>query len=204
MTATLQDAVGSLHRLAVVEGKPTSVRRLSVLADLCVQELASRGITEAGTEAPIPGMGRTKQWDVVWSHGTRKRLGISLKSILRNPRGTVPNRIDDLMGELANVQLWSPEIVTGYIAIFNVDPACDGIRNEDGLRWSEFFRQTISRLSGRRAPAWAPGMVEVTEMVRVDFSSGPKLVGPHTLDTFFDEIAECVKARNPDAFMAGR
>ena len=98
MTVTLQDVVDSLYRLAVVEGKSTSVRRLSVLADLCVQELASRGITGTRTEIPIPGMGRTKKWDVVWIYGTRRRLGISLKSLLRNPRGTVPNRIDDLMG----------------------------------------------------------------------------------------------------------
>ena len=198
----MQDVVDSLYHLAVVEGKSTSIRRLSVLANLCTQELELRGITETRTEIPIPGMGRTKKWDVVWSYGTRRRLGISLKSLLRNPQGTVPNRIDDLMGEMANVQLWSPEIVTGYIVVFNVDPACDGMRNEDGLRWSEFFRQTISHLSGRNAPAWAPGMVEVTEMVKVDFSSGPKLVGPHTLDTFFDKITKYVKARNPDAFLA--
>ena len=203
MTVTLQDVVDSLYRLVVIEGKSTSVRRLSVLADLCVQELASRGITGTRTEIPIPGMGRTKKWDVVWSYGIRERLGISLKSLLRNPRGAVPNRIDDLMGEMANVQLWSPEIVTGYVVIFNVDPTYDGIRNEDGLRWSEFFLQTISQLSGRNAPAWAPGMVEVTEMVKVDFSSGPRVVGPRTLDTFFDKIAEYVKVRNPDAFLAG-
>ena len=46
-------------------------------------------------------------------------------------------------------------------------------------------------------------MVEVTEMVEVDFSSGPRLMAPTTLDGFFDEIAECVRVRNPDAFLDG-
>ena len=82
---------------------------------------------------------------------------------------------------MANVQLWSPEIVTGYVVIFNVDPTYDGIRNEDGLRRSEFFRQTISQLSGRNAPAWAPGMVEVTEMVKGGLFFRPETGGtPYT------------------------
>ena len=203
MTVTLQNAVDHLYRLVIEEGKYTSTRRLSVLANLCVQELAARGIRGAKTEIPIPGMGRTKQWDVVWSHADRIRLGISLKSLLRNTAGAVPNLIDDLMGEMANVQLQSPEIVTGYIMVFNVDRDYDKIRNEDGRRWSESFRLTITRLSGRCAPAWVPGMVEVAEMAEVDFSSCPELKTPQTLDCFFDKITKYVKVRNPGAFRDG-
>ena len=44
---------------------------------------------------------------------------ISLKSIWKNVAGTVPNRLDDLMGEAANVQQMSPEVVTGYIMLFD-------------------------------------------------------------------------------------
>lgn len=65
------------------------------------------------------------------------RLGISLKSLLKNLRGSVPNRIDDLMGEMANVQLWSPEIVTGYVMFLNAED--DSVRKADGLSWSQFF-----------------------------------------------------------------
>ena len=70
----------------------------------------------AATEINVPGIGRSKKWDVGWPPAGRARLGISLKSLLRNIPGTVPNRVDDLTGEMANVQLLSPEIVTGYIA----------------------------------------------------------------------------------------
>ena len=56
---------------------------------------------------------------MVWRYDGKVRLAISLKSILRNIPGTVPNRIDDLMGEVANVQLVSLEIVLGYVMVFN-------------------------------------------------------------------------------------
>ena len=67
----------------------------------------------------MPGVGREKLWDVAWQHTGKYRLGISLKSILRNLGGTVPNRIDDLIGEAANAQLHSPEIVIGYVVVLN-------------------------------------------------------------------------------------
>ena len=68
----------------------------------------------------IPGVGRSKRWDVAWKYDGKYRLGLSLKSLLRNLGGTVPNRIDDLIGEVANAQLYSPEIVLGYVMVFNI------------------------------------------------------------------------------------
>ena len=197
---TLQDAVNDLYRLAITEQKSQSTKRLTVLADFCVQELTKRQISEVQTEISIPGIGRDKQWDVAWRHASRVRLGISLKSLLKNVSGTVPNRIDDLMGEMANVQLWSPEIVTGYIMVFNTDPQHNKLRAKDGTRWSEFFKSAIEQLSGRRAPAWATGMIEAAIMVEIDFSGGPKLISPPHLDAFFNRLADCVKERNPGAF----
>ena len=197
---TLQDAVDQLYSIAVVQGSSQSPNRLALLADLCVQELESRGLPAAETEVIVPGIGRNKKWDVAWRYDGKVRLGLSLKSLLRNLPGTVPNRVDDLMGEMANVQLQAPEIVAGYIMIFNVNPELDTIRRVDGIRWSEFFRSIISRLSGREAPAWAAGMVEAATMVEVDFSTGPILVSPPQLDEFFDRIAKLVKDRNPGAF----
>ena len=117
---TAQDAVDDLYRIAVTEEKATSTSRLDVLADFCVQELTRRGLKQVEKEASIPGAGREKKWDVAWQYDGKYRLGISLKSLLKNLRGTVPNRIDDLIGEVANAQLHSPEIVIGYIMIFNV------------------------------------------------------------------------------------
>ena len=192
---TLKGAIEELHRIAVVEGKTTSTLRLSILADLCLQELASRRVVNAEKEVVIPGIGRAKKWDVAWRHGGKIRLGISLKSILKNIAGTVPNRADDLMGEMANVQLQSPEIVTGYIMVF--DTQHEG--RKDGRRWVDIFRSHVTPLSGREAPAWAPGMVEAISIVEVDFSDGPRLLSPSNLDDFFDSLARTVRERNPGA-----
>ncbi|MCY3968809.1 MAG: hypothetical protein OXG74_02665 [Acidobacteria bacterium] len=191
---TLADAVADLYRVVVIDGKPRSTLRLDLLADLCLQELALRGIGGAEKEVSVPGVGRDKKWDVAWNHGGKVRLGVSLKSLLKNIPGTVPNRADDLMGELANVQLHSPEIVTGYVMIFDLDasPA-----RRDGQRWVDVFRSYISQIDGRTAPAWAAGMVEATAIVEVAFARGPNLVEPQNLDRFFDRLAEVVKERNP-------
>lgn len=192
---TLELAIENLYRIAITEGKRTSSLRLGTLADLCLQELARRQVTGAGKEILVPGIGRDKQWDVAWRHGEKVRLGISLKSILSNFAGTVPNRADDLMGEMANVQLYSPEIVTGYVMVFDTQSR----KRRDGKRWVDVFRSYVEHLSGRQAPAWAAGMVEAAAIVEVDFSSGPLLLNPPTLDDFFDRLVQQVKLRNPGA-----
>ena len=103
---TAQAAVDRLYRIAVTQGKATSTARLEVLADFCVQELHHRGLKGVEKEAAVPGAGREKRWDVAWEYDGKYRLGISLKSLLRNLRGTVPNRIDDMIGEVTNAQLY--------------------------------------------------------------------------------------------------
>lgn len=194
---SLEDAVAELYRIAIVDRRSQSPLRLARLGQLCVEQLAERGLVEAVTERSIPGIGRSKNWDVVWPRDGRVRLGISLKSILRNVAGTVPNRVDDLAGEMANVQLLSPEIVTGYIMVFDI--AGSSLR-QDGTRWVDFFREAVDRLSGRDAPAWAPGMVEASAVVEVDFTEGPRVVAAPDMSGFFDKLAQCVRERNPDAF----
>lgn len=193
---SLQDAVTSLYQIAVLDRKPTASSRLEVLAKMCVEQLTGRGITGATTERPVPGIGRDKRWDVVWPAEGKVRLGISLKSLLTNIPGAVPNRVDDLAGEMANVQLRSPEIVTGYIVVFNI---ANGMRS-DGTRWVDFFRDAVDRLSGRDAPAWATGMVEASAVVEVDFTNGPAITYAPDMNEFFDLLATCVKDRNPDMF----
>lgn len=194
---SLQDAVDDLYRIAVVEQKRQSPNRLAMLASMCLEQLAERGIPDAAKELPVPGIGRSKTWDVGWPSNGRVRMGISLKSLLRNVAGTVANRIDDLTGEMANVQLLSPEIVTGYVMIF--DTAGSSLR-KDGTRWVDFFRAALDRLSGRDAPAWAAGMVEASAIVEVDFSEEPRIVTAPDMTAFFDLLVRCVKDRNPDRF----
>ncbi len=193
---SLQDAVDTLYRVVVVDKKPTSNARLATLADMCLQQLAARGLADGTTEALVPGIGRTKKWDVAWPSDGKVRLGISLKSLLKNVGGSVPNRADDLMGEVANVQLSSPEIVTGYVMLFDVGQNGGGVQ-KSGERWVDTFRSYVEQLSGRAAPAWAAGMVEAAAIVEIDFSEGPRIVAEPDMSAFFDRLAHCVRERNP-------
>lgn len=195
---SIQNAIDDLYRIAVAEDKATSTTRLETLADFCIQELARRGLRGVEKEASVPGAGRDKKWDVAWSYDGKYRLGISLKSLLKNLGGTVPNRIDDLIGEVANAQLHSPEIVTGYIMIFNV--AEDSFSPKHGTIWSGLFRSRLDSLSGRRAPSWTTGTVEDFVLVEVDFSSGSSISAvSQPFNEFFDTLVDEISARNPNA-----
>ena len=194
----LQTAVDELYRIAVTDARSTSTKRLDTLADLCVQELARRGLEDVEKEASIPGAGREKLWDVAWRYDGKYRLAISLKSLLKNLGGTVPNRIDDLIGEVANAQLHSPEIVLGYIMIFNIEG--DAFSRKHGASWFNLFESRLSSLSGRRRPSWTTGAVEDFLLVKVDFGSGSGILSTsQPLDAFFDTLIAEVKARNPNA-----
>ena len=194
----LQGAVDELYRIAVTDAKATSTKRLDTLADLCVQELTRRGLQQVEKEASIPGAGREKLWDVAWRYDGKYRLGISLKSLLKNLGGTVPNRIDDLIGEVANAQLYSPEIVIGYIMIFNIEE--DTFSQKHSATWFDLLESRLSSLSGRRPPAWTTGAVEDFLLVKVNFSTGSEILSTsQPLDAFFDTLIAEVDARNPNA-----
>ncbi len=195
---TAQAAVDDLYRIAVAEERATSTARLEVLADFCVQEINRRGLKCVEKEATIPGGGREKKWDVAWCYDGKYRLGVSLKSLLKNLGGTVPNRIDDMIGEVTNVQLYSPEIVIGYIMIFNV--AEDSYSPKHESTWCDLFRKRVKSLSGRRPPSWTTGTVEDYLLVEMDFSAGPSIIRTsQPFDEFFDTLVEQVDLRNPKA-----
>ena len=192
------DTTGDLYRIAVVEEKATSTARLQTFSDYCVQELERRGLRDVEKEVSIPGAGRDKQWDVAWRYDGKYRLGISLKSILKNISGTVPNRIDDLIGEAANAQLHSPEIVIGYIMIFNVEH--DTVSAKHGATWSDIVHDRLVSLSGRSPPSWTIGTVEDFVLVKTDFGSSPSIVSvSRRFDDFFDALVRQVAHRNPNA-----
>lgn len=169
---------------------------LAALASFCVDQLAQRGLAGAQTELSLEGGGRSKSWDVAWTHDRKVRLALSLKSMLRNLAGAVPNRIDDLMGEVTNLQLYSPEVVVGYVMVF--DTSGDSVRQADGQSWADFLESRLAALSGRRPPAWTIGTIEAGWVIRVDYSAGPVLLTPPaTGEAFFDRLATEVIARNP-------
>ncbi|MBN1661489.1 MAG: hypothetical protein JXA93_24060 [Anaerolineae bacterium] len=193
---SLQDAINHLYQTAVVDSARTSTTRLQSLAEFVVEQLERRGLTGVEREVTIPGGGRPKQWDVAWMLHGKYRLAVSLKSILKNLGGTVPNRIDDLIGEVANAQMYSPEIVIGYFMVFNVGEDVFSLKHE--CTWCDLLTTRLERLSGRTAPHWSVGMLEGFVVVQVDFRQGPKLLTPmDDVEKMFDVLVAEVKARNP-------
>lgn len=192
------DAVQDLYRIAILEGRTTSTVRLQMLADYCVQELERRGLKGVEKEVAIPGAGREKQWDVAWKYDGKYRLGVSLKSILKNIAGTVPNRIDDLIGEAANAQLHSPEIAIGYVMVFDIQHDTMSIKHTS--RWSDIVYNRLTSLSGRKPPSWTTGTIEDFVLVRVDFNSSPRIREvSRPFGDFFDNLVDQVADRNPNA-----
>lgn len=60
-------------------------------------------------EVGIRGLGRQKDWDLAYVLAGKPRLLISLKSILKNLSGVVPNRLDDLMGRPQTCSNYRPK-----------------------------------------------------------------------------------------------
>src|SRR6266704_3291446 len=156
MPVSLSDAVDDLLN------RPTQDSgRLDLLATYCVEAFAREGLRGVrggkANEVGIRGLGRQKDWDLAYVLAGKPRLLVSLKSILKNLAGTVPNRLDDLMGEAANVQQLQPEIVIGYVVI--MDEAGNSIRR-DGSTWIDTFKSNLNNIAIRRAPLWNQGLLE--------------------------------------------
>jgi len=162
---TLSDAVDDLLR------RPTQdAGRLDLLAAFCGESFARAGLPGVrggkANEVGIRGLGRQKDWDLAYVLAGKPRLLISLKSILKNLAGTVPNRLDDLMGEAANVQQLSPEIVIGYVVI--MDEKEDSQRRGGDGTWSDHFEANLRKIAIRRAPLWNQGLIEAAWLIRIN------------------------------------
>jgi hypothetical protein len=165
MPITLSEAVDDLLR------RPTQDSgRLNLLAAFCIEEFARHGLSGVrggqADEVGIRGFGRQKDWDLAYVLADKPRLLVSLKSILKNLAGTVPNRLDDLMGEAANVQQLSPEVVIGYVVI--MDEAEDSLRRDGKCTWSDHFQANLRKIAIRRAPLWNQGLIEAAWLIRID------------------------------------
>jgi hypothetical protein len=179
--------------------------RLDALADYAIECLATAGLPGtrggSGGELCIHGFARSKNWDVAYEHAGKNRLLISLKSLWKNASGTVPNRIDELLGEAANVQQMSPEVVTGYILLF--DTNADSRRQEDGLLWSVTFEQRVKKMAIRKAPLWNQGLIEGCWFILLDSSKplGARVVDPPKAvaegAAFFSSLISELRLREP-------
>lgn len=199
---------------ALLEAPTTSSKRLDAFADLLVGGLRERGLdgVQGGGrgEASVPGFGRDKMWDVSWTCAGKPRVLVSLKSILKNLSGSVPNRIDDLMGEVANVQLLHPEVVIGYAAL--LDEAANTSRTGDhaGGTWIDHFVRRAEALAVRGPPAWGAGLIECQWVVRIDsrLPLGQRVVDAEVAAeagaNFMDRLAAEVRKREPLLFLPRR
>lgn len=179
--------------------------RLESLADHVRNQLAEFGLPGASGgsegELKIKGLAREKDWDVAYDFAGKKRLLVSLKSIWKNASGVVPNRLDDLMGETANVQQFSPEIVIGYVLVFDI--SIDTRRREDQLLWSEFLEGGLAKIAIRKAPLWNQGLLEAFWFIRVDSTKpkGSRVVDPEGTqfkgEHFFKSLLAELRLREP-------
>lgn len=178
----LEDAIS-----LILVRHPRDSGRLLPLADYAKRKFEEYGLLGvrggSGGELQIKGLARAKNWDVAYNFAGKDRLLVSLKSIWKNASGTVPNRIDDLMGEAANVQQMSPEIVTGYILLF--DAHADAPRRENGLYWSQYFERAVKQIAIRKAPLWNQGLIEGAWFIKFDSQARP---GSYLLEP--DKVAE--------------
>jgi hypothetical protein len=171
---------------ALLSRPATSTLRLQDLADLLKVLLDRAGLpgVRGGSsgELSVPGLSRPKNWDIAYEFAGKFRLLVSLKSMLRNISGSVPNRIDDLQGELANVQQLRPEIVIGYVVLLDISE--DKARSEDGTMWSDYFERALRKLAIRKAPLWNQGLMEGLWFIRFDRRqpAGNRLVDPQLVE----------------------
>jgi hypothetical protein len=178
--------------------------RLKALADFVIEQLGPSGLAGAiggtGGELRVSGLARIKTWDVAYEFAGKFRLLISLKSMWKNAKGTIPNRLDDHMGEIANIQQLRPEIVIGYIVVFDV--VADSCR-QDGLMWSDYFEQALGNIAIRKAPLWNQGLLEGFWFIRIDSQKplGKRVVNLERVaaegTAFFNALLSELRLREP-------
>jgi len=199
MPITLSEAVDNL-----LSRQKQDPGRLNALAEYCIEAFAKAGLPGVrggkADEVGIRGLGRQKDWDLAFVLAGKPRLLVSLKSILKNLAGTVPNRLDDLMGEVANVQQLSPELVIGYVVI--MDEAGNSSRQSGGT-WIDHFEGNLKKIAIRRAPLWNQGLLEGIWLIRIDsrLPKGQRLVSTESADAagtdFFRALLDELYLREP-------
>lgn len=183
--------------------------RMDAIADYCIGRLQARGLTDvrggSTGEAQIRGFGRPKNWDVAAFAADNPRILVSLKSIKKNLAGTVPNRIDDLMGEIASVQIVRPELTVGYLAILDLNGTTNAgglpnrTRNGDLI---QTFCNNVSGLTVRGSPNWNPGTLEASWVFIIDTDPTRPLMPNASAEAnrgeaFFDTLVAIAREREP-------
>jgi hypothetical protein len=178
--------------------------------------MARRGIKDVETEVVMPAAYRRKKWDVGLLIDGEPRLAISCKSIIKNHGGTVPNRIDDLLGEAVSLHRAYPKAVLGWLFMMSrrdySKAALDRIKRkggetptllaaerERGDLWFKRLVESVDIATDRAGPDDFPEKFEAVAYTQVDFDQTPFAFktpsGGLTRKAFFDRLAELYKNR---------
>lgn len=216
-TERLQQAVAEFRlRQARASDRQVAIQRY------CCDELTRRGVSSSAIEVPLLGAYRMKKWDVGLKVGDEVRLAISCKSIISNHGGTVPNRIDDLLGEAVNLHRQWPRAVIGYLFMMSrVDESvatqkqrakrrqagrdeADVLREAQvsGRIWFARLGDSVSSASGRISPEDLPEKFEAVSCSLFGFEEeAPFPVEYHPLtlvpDALFDRLTQLYTERFP-------
>jgi hypothetical protein len=195
---------------------PQASNRQIDIQRYCVAELQRRGIAEAATEVAMPGRYRVKVWDVGAIQEGEPRIAISCKSIMSNHAGTVPNRIDDLLGEAVSLHRDFPNAVLAWLFMMSrrdvsraarasverrggMTPELLAELKKNGDYWYGRLIESVSRASDRTGPDDLPEKFEVVSCAQVDFDAVPATVryrpGAVRPRTFFDRIVATYRER---------
>jgi hypothetical protein len=213
----LQEALGRvLHAAKQSSGRQDPVA--DYLLNRLRHRLPAHLHAHLGREVQVPGLARPKSWDLglVYPEGPvrKPRLLLSLKSILANPSGSWPNRLDDLVGEVSSVQMLFPEVVVGYVAV--LDYGAPTKRKEGtSTRWGTSSSPYTSALWRACAPSPKEGLpsgprawVEGHWVVFVDSRKEAFLLDPEATveqgEAFLDALVSALREREPLLFPAKR
>jgi hypothetical protein len=197
---------------------PRASNRQEAIQLFCCAEIKKRGLDAAEIEVRMPGYYREKAWDVGLLVDGEPRLGISCKSIVSNHGGTVPNRVDDMLGEAVSLHRAYPKAVLGYLFMMSrrdesvatanrtnagggLTPARRKKLQEDADLWFERLVASVSIASNRKSPRDWLEKFEVVSCSQIDFDRKPYGVIVHagalSPDAFFDRLVEIYDQRFP-------
>lgn len=175
--------------------------RMMAVQNWLIQELERRGLPGALPEQTLPGAYRDKSWDVVLKRGEVPLLALSTKSVIKNIAGTVPNRLDDMLGEAANLHRHHPECALGYFMIMSHEDLRDQ-GGSCGKTWFERCGQRLSLASGREditgpAEQWEQACLLSVDLGREQIRSGIWHPDLPAAAGFLNQLAETVRDRHP-------
>lgn len=157
-----------LAALADIPERPArDPRRLRALQELCVQRLATLGVS-AAVEVLVEGRYREKRWDVA-TVGSAPSIAISARSYMASRSNAAVNRLDDLLAEAANVHRRQPSAVLGFLGVIATDQP--GRRGAATSLWNaERIAAKTGRVCARPGSDSHPELFEAGCLLGVDFA----------------------------------